>query len=426
MLSILRAFSSIGIFVFCLLSGRVIAQSGTGHNPVSRFGAGLPLDLGISRNEAMAGCGLAVPDQDNPNFLNPALLHFNRKVNLNTDFRYQFRRLSQAGQPVLSQGTAGPSLLSILVPLGEAISAGAGIRPYSTREFTYQSLRRAGTDSIGVRTRGSGGLSQFFLSLGVRLGRNASIGLEGSYVFGTLEDSVTFGVLPSSINYTFSNVVKRRVGQFLLRPGLHLMTVLSKENGVFLASGFSGEIGNQLSVSRFNQFSIPGTYIKDTLENEVAGILVRPLAMKAGFGLFSPQSWSVNAEGEFTKASDLAPEDGIRYKNVLSFRFGAEFCPGTKKSTSYLNLVTYRFGFLLKNFPFEYQGKSIQDMRLTAGASFPIVRKDAKFSRPLINLSLAVGKRGIAGSSIGSENYFQVGLGFTLNDFLWFNRYKID
>jgi hypothetical protein len=110
----------------------------------------------------------------------------------------------------------------------------------------------------------------------------------------------------------------------------------------------------------------------------------------------------------------------------LSFRFGAEFCPGTKKSTSYLNLVTYRFGFLLKNFPFEYQGKSIQDMRLTAGASFPIVRKDAKFSRPLINLSLAAGKRGIAGSSIGSENYFQVGLGFTLNDFLWFNRYKID
>lgn len=402
------------------------AQSGTGHNPFSRFGAGIPYEFGVSRNEAMAGCGIAAPDQDYPNFLNPALLHFNRKVNLNTDFRYQFRRLEQPGQTMLRQGSAGPALLSILIPLGESISAGAGIRPYSSREFIYQSLRRAGTDSIGIRTRGSGGLSQAFLSFGLRISRHISLGLEGSYVFGTLEDSITFGVLPSGINYTFSNLQKRRISQFLLRPGLHLMSVISKEKGIFAGAGFSAELGNKLSYSRYNQFSIPGTFIRDTLEDGVSGSVIRPQSLKAGFALFSPQAWSLCAEAEYIQAEGLTPEEGIRYRNSLGFRLGGEFCPGTKRSTSYFNLITYRAGLLFKELPFEYGNRPVRDVRMTAGASFPVVRKESKFSKPLINLSLAVGQRGISANDLGSEKYFQVSLGFTLNDFLWFNRYKID
>ena len=405
----------------------LLAQSGTGHNPVSRFGYGLPWDFGISRNEAMGGCGQVVPDQDHPNFLNPALIHFNRKVNLNSDLRYQYRQLSQLGRPGLNQGTAGPALISILVPLGEEISAGAGIRPFSSREFTYQKLQRgAGSDSIGLRIRGSGGLSQAFMSVGFRLHKMVSLGLEGSYVFGTLEDSVTFGVLPSSLNYTFSNIVKRKVSQFMLRPGIHLMSVLSRKKSVFIAGGFSTEIGQRISASRFNQFSIPGTGIKDTLENQVASEIVKPQSMKFGIGLFSPLRWSLSLEGEYIRAATLPAENGILYTDAMSWRAGGEYCPGIKKSTSYFNLITYRAGVQYRQLPYSYEGKNIHDLRLSAGASFPVVRKDAKFSRPLINLSLAAGKRGIPSSNLGSENYFQVSLGLTLNDFLWFNRYKID
>ncbi len=375
----------------------------------------------------MAGCGQVVPDQDHPNLLNPALIHFNRKVNLNSDLRYSFRRLNQVGQNELQQGAAGPALISIVVPLGGAVSAAAGIRPYSAREFTYQKIQKeGGQDSIGLRIRGSGGLSQTFISCGFRLSKTISLGLEGSYVFGTLEDSVTFGVLPASLNYTFSNIVKRKVSQFMLRPGIHLMAPVNRQKAIFLAGGFSTEIGNRISLSRFNQFSIPGTLLKDTLENQTSSFLPRPVSMKLGLGLFSPLSWSLSAEAEFTRAGNLSGEQGIEYADALSWRAAGEYCPGTKRSTSYLNLITYRAGILLKQYPYLYGGKNIQDARITAGASFPIVRKDAKFSRPLINLALAFGKRGIANTEIGSENYLQVSLGLTLNDFLWFNRYKID
>jgi len=404
-----------------------MAQSGIGHSPISRFGSGLPYDFGISRNESMAGCGVAVPDQDHPNFLNPALLHFNRKVNLNSDLRYTYRTLNQLNQSELKSGSAGLGFLSIVVPLTNSISAGAGIRPYSAREFTYQQLRRAGSDSIGVRTRGLGGLSQTFLSCGIRIHKNISLGLEGSYVFGTLEDSIAFGVLPSFINYTFISISKRKVSQFLLKPGVQLTFPFPGSESSFIAAGFTSEIGNQFSLKKYNQFSVAGTGIKDTLENEVPSSIPRPVAMKFGLGIFSPLSYSINAEAEFTRAGNLASDgSGFAYSDAITWRLGGEYCPGSKRSTTYLNLIHYRAGIMIRDYPYTIDGKKVKDLRISAGASFPIVRKDAKFSRPIINLSVSAGRRGIANSYVGSENYLQVTMGFTLNDFLWFNRYKID
>jgi hypothetical protein len=410
-------------FLTCL---GALAQSGIGHSPVSRLGSGLLMDFGISRNEAMGGCGQAVPDEDFPNFSNPALLHFNRKVNLNMDFRYLYRRLSQTGENLYRRGAAGPANLSILVPISGRISAGMGIRPYSFREYVYENIRYASTDSIGLRLRGSGGLSQAYFAAGMRITKNLGFGIEGSYVFGTMEDSVTFGVLPSSVNYLFSNIVKRKASQFMFRPGLHFVKPLIRNKPVFLSLGCSADLVQQIALSRYNQFAVPGTNFRDTLEYEVPSGIRKPRIIRAGIGIYSLASWSVNAEAEYQQA-DFIPADGaVNFSNSLSWRGGAEFRPGTNRSTAYLNLITYRAGLSIQNQPFSDSKGVYRDLRFSAGASFPIIRKEAKFTRPLINLSVAAGRRGNQGGIFGREDYWQIHLGFTLNDFMWFNRYKVD
>ena len=416
-------------FLFLALfsaSWAVFAQSGIGHSPVSRIGYGLPQDFGMSRNEAIGGCGQAVPDEDYPNFHNPALLHFNRKVNLNMDFRYTMRILRQENEADYRKGAALPVLLSFTTPVFSRLSAGIGIRPFSFREFIYAETRAAASESIGIRARGSGGLSQAFLSLGCTLGSGFSIGLEGSYVFGTLEDSITFGVLPLAQNYTFGNIIKRRASQFLIRPGIHYLKQISPTKPVFLAAGASADIGQQLSLIRNNLFAIPGSRFKDTLESEISSFIRRPVVVKLGMGLFAPQHWSLSAELEYAKADHLPAEGNVQYENSLSWRLGAEYRPGINKSTNYLNLITYRSGLSVQNYPFQDAGTVYRDVRFTAGASFPIVRKEAKFSRPILTLVFATGNRGSENSLFGQERYYQVNLGITLNDFLWFNRYKID
>ena len=412
-------------FFFCL--GTLQGQSGLGHSPVSRLGYGFPLDFGLSRNEALAGCGQALPDEDFPNFANPALLHFNRKVNLNTDFRYLYRRLSQPGESLYRRAAAGPANLALVVPLSGRISAGFGIRPYSFREFIYENIRYASTDSIGLRIRGSGGLSQVFMASGIRINKYLGIGLEASYVFGTLEDSVTFGVLPSSVNYQFSNILKRKASQFMFRPGLHFMKPISAgKKPLFLSLGCSADLIQQISLRRYNQFAIPGTNFRDTLEFETAASIRKPKIIRAGVGLFSPSYWSVSAETEYQQADFIPSEGRVNFSNQFSWRACAEYRPGTDRSTAYSNLITYRAGLSIQNFPFSDGSGVYRDYRISAGASFPVIRKEAKFSKPLINIAVATGRRGNQAGIFGMENYWQISLGFTLNDFLWFNRYKID
>lgn len=414
------------LLAFSAVSGTVMGQSGIGHSPASRLGYGIPQEFGITRNEAMGGCGQAIPDEDFPNFQNPALLLFNRKVNLNADFRYQLRILQQQNEATYNRGVLLPVLLSLTVPISSNLSAGAGIRPFSFREYIYREVRYAANDSIGIRSRGSGGLSQAFLSLGLKLSKNLSIGVEGSYVFGTLEDSISFGVLPLEQNYLFSNIIKRRAGQFLIRPGIHFQKQVSNTKSIFFAAGTSVDFVQQLSLTRDNQFAIPGSNFKDTLEYESASSMRRPMVVKTGIGLYSPQNWSVTAEMEYSKADQIPAEGNIRYLNTLSWHLGAEYRPGIAKSTSYLNLITYRTGLSIQNFPYKDGDAGYQDIRFTTGASFPIIRKEAKFSRPVISLNFSTGNRGSLNSLFGKEQYYQVNVGFTLNDFLWFNRYRID
>ena len=81
---------------------------------------------------------------------------------------------------------------------------------------------------------------------------------------------------------------------------------------------------------------------------------------------------------------------------------------------------------MFQQLPYKMGGEFVTDKRISIGASFPIIRKEAKFSRPLINLGISYGRRGLKNTYLGEEDYYQVNLSFTLNDFLWFNRYKID
>lgn len=414
------------LFATIAASFSAFGQSGPGNIPVSRIGYGLPTDWGLSRYEGMAGCGQAAPTDDFPNLQNPALLQFNRKVNLNVDLRYQYRNLQQPSEPILRQGYAGPANLSVCMPLSGRISGGLGIRPFSFRDYTFREVRYASGDSIGLRTRGSGGLSQAFLSFGFRLSRNWSLGIEASYVFGTLQDSVTFGVLPSSLNYSYGNIVKQKTSQLMFRPGIHFMQLISKEKEIFIAAGVSADPVSRLSVKRYNQFLIPGTIYSDTLEFEVKSAIDRPPVLKTGISLFSPQFWSISLEADYTKPTISGAAEGLRYVNAWSWKAGGEFRPGSQKSTSYVNLITYRAGIALLRSPYAIDNNYYSDLRFSAGASFPITRKEAKFSRPFINLSISGGQRGTLNSGFGRERYFQVTLGFTLNDFLWFNRYKID
>jgi hypothetical protein len=404
------------------------AQSIIGHSPISRFGIGQSFGSGLTRNEGMAGCGLAIPNSDHPNLINPALLSFNRKVDLDIDLRYVFRDLKGPGNASLSDGGGGPSQLSFIIPITKRLSSAFGIRPKTFRDFIFDQKRFEGADSLSFRNRGLGGITQVWFASGYELNQTISLGLEASYLFGTLEDSVSFGVLPASTNFNFISIYKRKVSQFVFKPGIHLRIPVTANKSTYLAFGGTADLGNSIGFKEYRTFTIKGAGSQqDTLQDGNRSSLKRSVTYSAGFSLFNPEVGSINAEFDWIEAAGENDENTIvKARNAIAVRVGGEYTIGTKKSTRYLNIITFRGGLSYQQLPLQQNGKFITDQKVSIGASFPIIRKEAKFSRPLINLAVAYGHRGLKGSTVGLEKYWQVTVGFTLNDFLWFNRYRID
>jgi hypothetical protein len=424
--SFFRASAGLLLSLFC--GHLVYSQANSGHSPISRFGLGQLRGPGLTRAESIGGAGIALPASDFSNLLNPALLLFNDKVNLNMDLWYQAQNLKVAGNPDYTSAGAGPALVSISIPVSSRFVFGAGIKPHSVREFYYQSRSSLGTDTLQIRQRGSGGTTQTFLSFGWKAAKGLSFGLETSYLFGTLEDSLTFGILPLQRNLTFVGIDKRKVSQFLFKPGAFYQFAIPGKEETYLGIGATAQIGGNVRYKKYSTFEVSGVGEIDTLAFEQKGNLEIESRYRIGLSYFKTMNWGLSLEGELIQPGSSGLLAGSQFVSTSSMavRFGAEYSPGVSKSTRYVNIMTFRAGFAHEEMPYALNGKKPTDTRLTFGTSFPVIRKEAKYSRPLINVGFALGQRGLNGSYLGMERYWQLSLGFTLNDFLWFNRYKID
>lgn len=425
-----KSFFRVAAGLILSLSSRlsVFSQANSGHSPISRFGLGQLRGPGLTRSESIGGAGIALPASDFPNFSNPALLLFNDKVNLNLDLWYLAHDLKVAGNPNYSAAGAGPALLSISIPVSPRFVFGAGIKPHTIREFYYQSTSALGTDTLQIQQRGSGGTTQAFISFGWKAAKGLSFGLESSYLFGTLEDSLQFGILPLQKNLIFVGIDKRKISQFLFKPGAFYQFAIPGKEETFIGIGATAQIGGQVRYRKYSTFEVSGISEVDTLAYEQKGNLEIESRYKLGLSYFKTMNWALSLEGEYIQPASSGVITGSQFANstALAFRAGAEYSPGISKSTRYVNIMTFRAGFAFEEMPYALNGKKPTDTRITFGSSFPIIRKEAKYSRPLINLGFALGQRGLKGTYLGIERYWQVSLGFTLNDFLWFNRYKID
>lgn len=420
--------------VFFILSVQIFwiqvihAQHVTGHSPITRYGLGSSWGLGISRNDAMAGCGLAAPHQDQPNLANPSLLPFTEKVNLNADVRYIYHNVKVGNLYQYENGGGGPSNFSVNIPFSPKYAMAFGIRPFSNRDFLFTQTRFVGGDSIEYASRGSGGTAQAFLSAGYRINDYISVGLEAGYVFGTLEDSVKFGSIPVSNNFTFITLNKRKVSQFTFKPGINIRFPIRKDDNQYLSLGSTLDLNPTFQYRNYQTFVVKGTgSAQEQVDNGSKGTIQRPTSLSFGLSWYKMLFWSLSLEGDYWRGKGVNNEEGaIVYRDGYSLRLGGEFSPGTKKSTAYFNIITFRAGAGFSRLPYTVDGKSIQEQYVSAGASFPIIRKEAKYSRPLLNLSVAYGQTGNLESSVGREQFVRVIFGITLNDFLWFNRYRVD
>ncbi len=414
----------LAIFFSLVLIQSAISQS-IGNSPYSRYGIGDVLKEGTTRNQGMGGAAIGLPDYRFINYVNPALLSFNKVVTFEGGLLYQYKSINSNFESQKSVG-AIPSYGIFSFPITKKWTSSLGLRPNSIIAFQRKYSEIVVGDSssqLFVNETGQGGFNTIFLGNGVEISKNFSIGAEVSYNFGRRELESRFGlgqvspfiqnVLVKRENYNgfgyklgaFYSVKLDSTGRTALGIGLTYRANTTYNTNVFI-SGQTQGLGLSLTEDTFDTYSFK-TQVPQTLS--------------LGIGLKRANAWGVAFDINYTPWSKFESNfENPKGLDVLNYRFGVEYVPNYRSVTSIFSRSIYRAGFYYDPYMFELDQGKFNEFGMNIGLSMPI--KKINF----LNIGITLGRRGTLENNLILENFARVSFGFTINDPNWFRRFKLD
>ena len=396
------------------------------NSPFSYLGVGEVYTGGTAVQAAMGGLGVANSNGIYINTLNPALLARNRYtvfemgVNMEGKSMQNDRQLSNT-----FNGSLNPIMLAL--PASPRWTLVLGLAPVSSVNYqtsTSQKLSIVGTDSIRYSYKGEGGLNKAVVANGVRIFKDMYVGLETSYLFGVINRDVTTQNFSDAQNYEVTLADRVNYSGLNLKLGWAWKPKLNKD--YFLNLGATAEFGQNIgakSLKRFTINSAGGQQINADTLKQVTGNSSLPATYRFGISIEKPAKLLVSLDYSLTQWSGFQNINGLNenLKNASTIALGAEYIPKFDAINGYFNHVMYRAGVNYTTSPYSLGGReAAKDMSFSVGASFPLR------TISYINVAYVRGKRGSFETTGIEEVYNKIVVGFSLGDFYWFRKAKID
>ena len=396
------------------------------NSPFSYLGIGEVYTSGTAVQSSMGGLGVANSNGIYINTLNPALLARNRYtvfemgVNMEGKMMQNDRQLSNT-----FDGSLNPIMLAL--PASPRWTLVLGLAPVSTVNYqtsTSQKLSIIGTDSIRYSYKGEGGLNKAVVANGVRIFKDMYVGLETAYLFGVINRDVTTQNLSDSQNYIVKRDNRENYSSLNFKLGWAWKPKLNKD--YFLNLGATAEFGQSLgakSLTRFTINSAGGQQVNADTLKQVTGKISLPATYRVGISIEKPAKLLVSLDYSMTQWSGFQNLSGSNenLRNASTVALGAEYIPKFDAINGYFNHVMYRAGVNYTTSPYSIKGGNpATDMSFSVGASFPLR------TISYINVAYVRGKRGSFETTGIEEVYNKIVVGFSLGDFYWFRKAKID
>lgn len=391
-------------------------------SPYTRFGYGALSDHANASQKAMGGVGLASRSGQYVNFMNPASYAAIDSVTFLFDISASVKNLSTTemvnGENKSGKDfTGGLDYVTLQFPVTRYGGMAIGLVPYSQVGYTFGNEISNGVNEH----QGSGTINELFVGLAARPFKGFTLGLNVSYMFGTLlNDTYIYSEASTSL---FERVVEVR--DYNLRFGVQY--------------GFNVNAENQFTVGAIYspRKSFHGhTYgVKYDINQDSSNDTIGYGPMNGNYGM--PETWgagvSWNWRNSLTVEADFTyqPWKNVRYHLIEGFdqeganRFdnrwkaalGAEYVPALRGG--YLRRVHYRVGGYCSNDYIMVGDNSVREYGLSLGFGLP-----APSTKTMINFSVEYRHREAHPARLVTENYFQFTLGVNVNE-LWFWRNKL-
>ncbi|MCB0806335.1 MAG: hypothetical protein KDC05_11090 [Bacteroidales bacterium] len=415
------------ILIFSMGIG--MAQSNLS-SPYSAFGLGKLYQGNNMRNYSMGKIGIATRDYFTINVKNPASytafdstsfvfegsLKGNNTTLNTTEFSesYSYATLDHLifGFPVTNWWRSSFGLLPF---------SGVGYEVTDTDfdEFTGKSA---------YIFKGEGGLSKFYLGNAFRFGDHFSIGVNASYLFGTIDriQKVTYPDSAYYINTRLDNSVS--IKDFDFEFGAQYYTTF--ENNLNLVVGATYRPEKNMSAKRNRlvrsyQRTISGVdIILDTISYNIdeEGDVVMPAGYGAGISLSKRNHWLIGLDyslDEWGNYQTFGVNDSL--VNSQSIQFGGQIIPDAN-SLSYYKRIDYRWGIHYDLSSLKLSDEQLTGFGITFGFGLPLRGAAVRGSRSMINFGVEYGRFGTQNKNLIREEYYNIFVGISIYEWWFFKR----
>jgi hypothetical protein len=423
---------NLSILILLVISVNIFAQK-TNSSPYSVLGIGDGISSKTVEESSMGGVGIANNNPNDMNFSNPASFASLFLTTYTMAGENRGFKIKEENEQVKASN-AYLSYIAIGIPLGEKGGFAFGLKPNTTVGYT---LANNTSDSEGDVVEssiyeGDGGTNKVFFGLGYEVFKNVSIGLEGSYVFGNINNKITN--IKKDITLGTGYDIDNKINGAGLKAGIIYENKL-KEN-LFLNLGTTLEFENELE-SEGNEYfysvSLTDGIPRDTLLNSASrGTYKTPLKTSLGVSISDPNKWAASIDYSFQNPIELGgslinKNPRLNYSKASVLAIGGFYLPKYNSISSYWDRVVYRAGMRIEKTGLMVDGTgdganftSIDDFGISFGVGLPLGNQVSR-----LNLGFEFGKRGTTDNGLVEEEYFNFRLGLTLSN-KWFRKREIN
>jgi hypothetical protein len=426
------------IVFIALFALQLTAQQGTS-SPYSFYGIGTLKFKGTVENKSMGGLSIYT-DSIHVNLRNPAAYVGPNLKSFNEESRpvkFAVAGSNNALNLKTNSGDAKTSAatfdyLTLSFPVGK-FGVGFGLLPYTAVGYKLESTEN---DLVTNRYRGEGGLNKTFLGLGYLITEGLSVGIDVSYNFGNVQNSVIEFVYDSENNpvqYQTRENNRSNLSGLNYNLGISYKTMLNEKleltTGLTYAPESTLRSNNSRSFSTIVISPLSGQEFEiNTIEADLEANnlkttdLTLPSRISFGAGIGKPRKWFFGAEYTFqnTKkfSNPIFSVDNTTFVNASNISLGGFLVPDYNSFSNYWKRATYRAGLHFENTGLEINNETIKEFGISFGVGLPIGNV---FSNA--NLGFEIGKRGTTNQNLIQENFFNVNISLSLND-RWFQKRK--
>lgn len=413
-----------------------------GQSPYSLNGVGDIQSLAQANQFGMGEIGIASPTRFHINNMNPALLTHNKLSTFQMGVDVDYRGISSE---TLSQTNGGALLRNMVFAfpvINNRWTMSIGLMPFSNVNYNVRLTDVVpNTDIMSTsRFEGDGGLAQAYFSHGIVIAKGLSLGVRGTYIFGTIEDvASTFvgftnadrlelllqGIEdPFISNYFTESSRQNSFGDVTAGLGLHYS--YKKNEGTHYNFGFTFDPTTNISgttTTFLARRELGGSLVNGTDSTllDAPGSFRLPNRLGFGFTYEKFLKWVVGFDINYQTWSDAREFDGTSegFQDALKVAIGAEWIPNVNSIDTYFERVSYRLGFVYEQSPYLVNNTAVNDLGINFGLSLPVGQGSS------FDLGFKVGQRGNLNDNPIRERYFRALLGVTIND-RWFVRRRFD